>query len=205
MKNTSQVDAFRLIDSMYRVHTRLYKLHYTLYSTTISLLKSNKLNSLSRTAVIIGALLVFVNLFVEIFKIDLFSAPLLIIYGIIIAIILIEISLYIEADKTEKEFEKLLKIHDVGDSLESWKSFTLDEIGKLSTRIVMINAILKDEPDSEIITRYKKILEFNINEIKEIKEINEKLFAYKKRSKSDYNEIKMRLKHALEHVGLKYE
>ena len=170
--------AYRIIDSSYRVHTRLYKLHYAvahMEGTVFALMKNNMITS---NSVVITAIFGLIALYLQVANITLSSEFYLTLFLILFVLLFIYAHQFYGAKKIEK---KLLEISSEikGDYLETWPGYLWDEAAKWGTRILMIMEILNeneknnpDKQDKSYITTSKnftRLLEHSIGKLKEIK------------------------------------
>ena len=135
--------SYRIVDSSFTVHTRLYKLHHALYhleKTTFTLLKNNIITT---PFVIISTLIYLTALYIEIEDVKLSLEFLK--RWIIIALIFVSIFCYqfVGAMKIGKEL-KIIKSEIKGEHLEKWPDYLYDEASKWATRISMATEILDD-------------------------------------------------------------
>lgn len=135
--------SYRIVDSSFSVHTRLYKLHNALYhleKTTFTLLKNNIITT---PIVIIATLSYLTVLYMQIADVELsleFLKPLIIIALFFFLIFCYQI---VGALKIEKEL-KIIKSEIKGEHLEKWPDYLFDEASKWATRISMATEILND-------------------------------------------------------------
>lgn len=178
---------YTLIDGSYRVHTRLYKLHYAVVHTEKTIYDLFKINMISN-GIEIGVILGLVALYVQI--VDIKLSPEFYLTLIIIVFLLFSVLLYQfkQAGKIKKELFEISGEIKV-ESLETWPGYLWDEAAKWGTRISMVKQILKEnenihpdkQEESYILTKksFTRILEYSINELENIKKVCETCLSEK--------------------------
>lgn len=187
--------AYRIIDASYRVHTRLYKLHYAIVhmeGTVFTLMKNNMITS---NSVVITAIFGLIALYLQVADIKLSLEFYLTLFLVLSALLFIYGYQFYGAKKIEKQ---LLEISSEikEDYLETWPGYLYDEAAKWGTRILMIKEILneneKNNPNKQeksyITTKknFTRLLEYSIGKLEEIKAECE-VCQSKKLEFNDYN------------------
>ncbi len=187
--------AYRIIDASYRVHTRLYKLHYAVIHTEGTIFTLMRNNMITSNSVIITAILGLIALYIQVANIKLSSEFYFTLFLVLTALLFIYGYQFYGARKVERE---LLKISSEvkGEYLETWPDYLWDEAAKWGTRILMIKEILNENennhPDKQeksyitIKKNFTRLLEYAIDNLKEIRTECEAGLS-KKPKYSDYN------------------
>lgn len=175
--------AYRIVDASFRVHTRLYKLHYSLIHTENTIFTLLKNNIIASGAVVISAILGLVLLYVQIAQITLSSASLLTLVGLISALALVYGYQYKQAKKAEDDLKKISSEIKL-DSLEKWPDYLWDEAAKWGTRILMAKEVLEENekiyPDKKVESyklnkrNFVNVIEDSLERLKKYKELCEK-------------------------------
>lgn len=195
--------AYRIVDASYRVHTRLYKLHYALIHVEKTILVSLR-NNISTSGIIISASVGFILLYIQIAEVKLSSASLLTLVGVISALLLIYSYQYKQTKGAEKEIEKISR-ELKEESLQHWPDYLMDEVAKWGTRILMAKDVLEENEkisnkQDELYKLTKKSfidkVEESLNRIKKYKEwCDVYLFNWNEIPGKDSDKLKELLEH----------
>ena len=170
--------SYRIIDGSYRVHTRLYKLHYAIVHTERTIFDLLRNNFITSNLVIITTLVSLTFLYIQITGAELSSGSWGI-FALLIALLVLEGGIYF--NQAKKIENKLLEMSSeiTEESLEQWPDYLGDEVDKWCTRILMVKEILKENeniPSDEQDESYRateknftRILNYSIGELKKKK------------------------------------
>ena len=223
-------ELFANLDALYGLHTRLYKLNYTVYDTTLwnlrvaknissgNLLnvKGTKINNVRTTSTIILALLAVISVAIQVLPINLYTIPISIIVILIIYVFFLGIISYKDASKSEKEFEKIIddteliedkiiktiyEAENICSGIESWIDYTNDQIFHFQTLGRIAKDILENPTiNTAIRQNYGGKLKTCIKKLDDIKQYNKKICIDGDRTKKEYEMIELKINDVLEEL-----
>lgn len=221
-------ELFANLDAVYGLHTRIYKLNYTVYDTTLwnlrvaknissgNLLnvKGTKINNARTTSTIIFGLLAVISVATQVLPINVYTVPIFFIFMLIIYVFILGVISYKDASKSEKEFEKIIKktksiedniintideAENICSGIESWIDYTNDQIHHFQTLGRIAKDILKIPTINIVIGQnYEEKLKMCIKKLNDFEQSNEKIYQDEGRTKEEYEMIKLKINYALE-------
>lgn len=188
----NKLDAYRIADPTFRVHSRLFWVQDAVIKSAFANLRATKASSIGLAGVTTSIFIAIVAMLPE--KTS---------YIIPIAILIVSILLWNvwETWQRERCFGELIK-EIGGEEVEKWVGYITSVIAAYTTRIRMIEDAIEElellrrngEIDDNKYSRDKKYCEtirsYSIDRLKYFDNQNEELYKSKKRSEEDYNKVK---------------
>lgn len=229
-KIQSLKELFANLDAVYGLHTRLYKLNYAVYDTTLwnlrvaknissgNLLnvKGTKINNVRTTSTIILGLLAVISVAIQVLPFNVYTVPISIIVILIIYVFFLGIISYKDASKSEEEFEKIIEeteliedniintideAENICSGIESWIDYTNDQIHHFQTLGRIAKEILKIPTINTVIRQnYEEQLKICIKKLNDFKQSNEKNYKDGGRTEKEYEMIELKINYALEEL-----
>lgn len=167
----SRFDIYRIVDPIFRVHTRLFHLQFTFSRLT----RIMGITGSSVSIACAGLLIAIITFLREFLNLGWTSAPIMI--SIVFCVTLLVFFFYNIANliREDKEIKKLVGDGFALENMESWAEYTKYVIAAFGTRIKIIK---ESHDENEQLFKEKKITE---NEYKHNKELYDEILKHAKK------------------------